>query len=31
VAAAAFNALQRVASEQDANGDKADRLAGGRR
>ena len=31
VAAAAFNALLRVAREQDANGDKADRLAGGRR
>ena len=31
VAAAAFNALHRVAHEQDANGDKADRLAGGRR
>ena len=31
VAAAAFNALLRVAREQDVNGDKADRLAGGRR
>jgi precorrin-8X/cobalt-precorrin-8 methylmutase len=31
VAAAAFNALLWVAREQDANGDKADRLAGGRR
>jgi precorrin-8X/cobalt-precorrin-8 methylmutase len=31
VAAAAFNALLRVAREQDANGDRTDRLAGGRR
>jgi precorrin-8X/cobalt-precorrin-8 methylmutase len=31
VAAAAFNALLRVAREQDANGERTDRLAGGRR